>query len=89
MTMLLHQGTEPDGLEVKTHGPWAQAGVRIGDYRLSLKDFLCVAEYVLTNTDLESHDPRLQFVERVKALTVCSGYNSGGQRLQPKLLPVT
>ena len=46
MTLILESGTDPNGLEVKTHG--VIPGVYLGDYRISLEDFLVTAEYVLT-----------------------------------------
>jgi len=57
--------------------------VILGDYRITLNDFCTLAEYVLSNTDLDSdRDPRLKLVERVKDCKVCPGSNPGGVRLE-------
>lgn len=64
MTLVLDRGTRPKGLEVKTTGA-PTIGILLGDYELSMEDFLLAAAYVLTNSDLEGEeeeDPRRQFV---------------------------
>ena len=57
--------------------------VFVGDYEISMQDFLHLAEYVLTNTDLTNNDPRLEFVKKVGVkLKIVPGYNPGKQRLE-------
>jgi hypothetical protein len=55
--------------------------IRIGEYKIPLEDFLAAAEYVLTNTDLEPDDPRLQFVQLVQSMKQVDGYDPGRKRL--------
>lgn len=84
MSLVLGHGTKPRGLEVKIHGlPSLSKRVFLGDYDISLGDFLAVAEYVLTNTDLRPRDPRRRFVRRVRSMREVDGYNPGGRRLEP------
>ena len=88
MSLSLNLGTKPDGLVVITPLPSLSGQVVwIGEYQISLKDFLLMAEYVLTNTDLEADDLRLPFVECVKSMHVVQGYNKGGQRLASQRPP--
>ena len=81
MSLVLNQGTKPEGLEIKTWGMPELPDVQLGDYEISMEDFLECAFYVLTNTDLQPNDPRLVFVERVKKMTQLDGYMSGRKRL--------
>ncbi|HEY4515475.1 MAG TPA: hypothetical protein VJJ22_04985 [Candidatus Paceibacterota bacterium] len=77
MSLDLNMGTKPDGLRVKTlgyGGPGVGDVIIIGDYELSLLDFLVTAHYVLTNTDLEQDDPRRQFVRCVSAMNEVHGW---------------
>lgn len=82
MPLFLNSGTIPEHLLVET---WGSNGheleVLLGGYVISLADFLVAAEYVLTNTDLEPGDPRLQFVERIKSMEKVAGYSQGRERL--------
>lgn len=82
MTLVL-VGSKPNPLGVKTFGfgPMGRV-VYLGDYEVSLEDFLAAAGYVLTNTDLEPEDPRLQFVEFVRFMRRVDGYNPGQKRLE-------
>lgn len=84
-------GTQPAGLEVKTFGFGSMGNtVHLGDYEISIEDFLVAAEYVLTDTDLEPNDPRLQFVKCVQSMKQADGYNPGRKRLEasePAVLP--
>jgi hypothetical protein len=82
MSLTLDLGTKPAGLAIKTYGfgPMGQT-VYLGDYEISLKDFLIATEYVLTNTDLDPDDPRLEFVKAVGSMQETDGYNKGGKRL--------
>ena len=69
MSLILELGTKPDGLEVKTFGFGSMENmVYLGDYEISLEDFLLTAEYVLTSTPLTADDPRLQFVKCVPSM---------------------
>jgi hypothetical protein len=91
MSLSLDLGTKPAGLEVKTFGfgPMGNT-VYLGDYEISLEDFLIAAEYVLTNTDLELNDSRLQFVKCIQSMKEVEGYNPGRKRLEasePAVLP--
>jgi hypothetical protein len=45
------------------------------EYEVSMYDFMQACLYALTNTDLISGDPRLNFIERVKQLEIVEGYN--------------
>ncbi|MDP2629674.1 MAG: hypothetical protein Q8P45_03180 [Candidatus Harrisonbacteria bacterium] len=92
MSLILDMGTQPAGLAIKTFGIGGSMGktVYLGDYQISLEDFLGAAKYVLTNTDLEPNDPRLQFVKCVQAIEQTDGYNPGRKRLEssePAVLP--
>ncbi|MDD5341166.1 MAG: hypothetical protein PHC97_01880 [Patescibacteria group bacterium] len=46
-----------------------------------MNDFVAAAMYVLTNTDLEENDPRLEFVKAVQRLKPVKGFNRGSKRL--------
>jgi len=87
MSLRLTCGTKPNGLSVKTVGVGIDT-VFLGDYEISLKDFLFAAHYVLTNTNLEEGDPRLQFVESVRTMQVVKGYPVvvGGEGQETKRL---
>lgn len=80
MSLRLDMGTLPEGLSVKTFG--FGNTVYLGEYEISLLDFLEVARYVLANTDLEPDDPRLKFVEDVRKMVEVKGYNEGKTRLK-------
>lgn len=82
MSLMLGTETKPSGLEVKTYGFGSMGNtVYLGDYEISLEDFLVTARYVLTNTDLEPNDPRLQFLKCVRSMKEVSGYNPKEKRL--------
>lgn len=84
MSLFLDLGTKPAGLKVKTEGTIRSMvnTVFLGDYKISLEDFLVAAAYVLTNTDLEPNDSRLQFVQYVRSMRIIEGYNRGKKRLE-------
>lgn len=83
MPLILAMGTQPAGLRVKTFGFGSMANtVHLGDYEISIEDFLVAANYVLINTDLEPNDPRLQFVKCVKSMKEVDGYNPNRKRLE-------
>lgn len=90
MTLELSEDTIPRGLTVKTFGPPTDANVvHLGQYEIALDDFLAVAFYVLTNTDLDGdHDPRLEFVATVNRLQEIPGWNPNRKRLN-EILPTT
>jgi len=75
MSISLVHGTKPAGLEVKTWGPIFRNIVFLGDYEISMEDFLFAVEYVLTNADLEPDDPRIDFVKRVQLMQEAPGLN--------------
>ena len=64
----------PKGLEIKTLGLGSQ-DIFLGDYRIPMQDFLDMAEYVLTNTDLEINDPRSKFLSRLKKVKTAPGWD--------------
>lgn len=88
MSLILGMGTRPAGLEVKTFGFGPTNTVHLGKYEISFEDFLVAAEYVLTNTDLEPNDPRLQFVKCVQSMKEVTGYNPGRKSLKSSAPPV-
>lgn len=54
-------------------------------YEIDLKDFLILAQYVITNTDLlKPDDPRMTFIRWAKKVTCVPGYNDGNLRLEFK-----
>ena len=86
MTLSLDLGTKPPGLVVKTYGLDSLRNiVNLGDYEISLLDFLLAAEYVLTNTALEPNDPRLQFVKCVQSMREVDGHNPNKKHLEPSV----
>lgn len=90
MSLILNMGTKPEGLEIKTYGTITgdNNAVHFGDYEISLEDFLCAANYVLTNTDLEPDDPRLRFIDNAKSMIEVNGFDSGKKRLKSSVSPV-
>lgn len=93
MSLSLVMGTKPVGLVVKTYDGFGSTEtiVYLGDYEISLIDFLVMATYVLTNTDLRPDDPRLQFVKCVKSMKEVDGYNPMilyGKRLESDIPPI-
>lgn len=84
MSLLLNGGTKPTNLFTKVHD-FTESGetiVCVGSYEISLKDFLALAEYALTNTDLVPEDPRIQFMERIVKMKRVPGYNQGREHLE-------
>jgi hypothetical protein len=88
MSLSLDLGTKPKGLEVKTYGIGNLEAVYLGDYEISMEDFLIMAEYVLTNSDLKPNDQRLQFIKCIKSMQEVEGWNENGKRLQPSAPPI-
>ncbi len=87
MSLILDRGTKPNGLCAKTIGVGDEV-VFLGDYEITMEDFLVLAHYVLTNSNLKEDDPRLQFVESVRGMKVVKGYPTifGGKELDTKRL---
>jgi hypothetical protein len=87
MSKSLDMGTKPKGTivcmtpydtDVSFRIPIKENSVNLD---VSLIDFLVIAEYVLTNTDLVKDDPRLIFIKRIKESTTGAGYNFKGKRI--------
>ena len=80
MSIELHDiYTAPKNLSVKA-GPDM---IYVGDYEISLPDFLKMTEYVLLNTDINgSKDLRLQFIKKINSIKTVPGWNKGGMRLE-------
>jgi hypothetical protein len=70
--------SEPSGTEIKTLD--AQT-VYLGPLEISMSDFACAVIYVLTNTNLEENDPRVELVRAVKRLVEVDGFGHSGKRL--------
>ncbi len=84
MSLLLNGGTKPTNLFTKAHD-FTESGetiVCVGNYEISLKDFLALADYVLRNTDLVPDDPRISFVEHVARMKPVPGWSPGRERLE-------
>ena len=83
--MSLSLDNSTPNVEVKTWGaisPQFEKTVFLGDYEISLSDFMHAAMYVLTNTDLVGDsDPRLRFVNEVKVMEITEGYDPARSRL--------
>lgn len=71
-----------DGQEIQVMTPLGHSVVTIGEYDMSLQDFLDMFEYVMQNTDLIPNDPRLRLIEKVKKARQVAGYNQGKQRIK-------
>ena len=87
MSLSLMLGTKPEGLEIKTYGFPGMQNVYLGDYEISMQDFLLAAHYVLTNGNLKHDDPRLQFVRCVQVMHIVEGWGREGTRLDSPLPP--
>lgn len=80
MSLKLDSGSKPKGLFIKTFG--FDDTILLGDYKISMLDFLLAAKYVLTNTDLEPNDHRLKFIEVVKKMKLVDGWDPEKKRLK-------
>lgn len=78
MTLIL-SGSKPADLGIKTFETDGSTKIFLGDYEISLEDFLAMTHYVLTNTWLSGDtDPRLDFVECVRAMRITQkGWHRG------------
>jgi len=92
MSMSLDCGTKPKGAVVSLNPFDTDVSLRVpfknGDgscanayLEISLIDFLVIAEYVLTNTDLRKDDPRLLFIKTIKGAKIAKGFNRGKKRI--------
>jgi len=80
MSLRLEDGTTPKGLMAKTWGP---NEVELGKYVISMNDFMALACYVMTNSDLSGkNDPRLKFIKTVKSMKSVKGFTKGLKRLE-------
>lgn len=71
MSLLLQQGTVPDGLSVKTFGiqdDTVNLTADDVDIQISFDDMCCMIEYFLTNTEIKYGDPRYELIENVKRI---------------------
>lgn len=80
MSLSLDLGTKPVGLLVKTWGFGPDDPVRIGEYEVSMPDFVEMVKYVLTNTNLQPDDPRFALVAWVKQLRFAAGFSGKSAR---------
>ena len=85
MSLILDR-SKPETIEGKTYTDDPTVYLRRrpvgGSLELDLEDFLVLARYVMTNTDLSGpDDPRLEFLRQMKLLRRGKGYNPGRKRL--------
>jgi hypothetical protein len=82
--------SKPEGLTIKTCGlrfgvpnvsSLREQIVMLGDYEIPMSDFCFAIEYVLTNTDLDTDDPRIPLVAKIKSMATVPGYNTAGGKL--------
>ncbi len=85
MSLLLEQGTKPEGTLVKTTHPIGSCNIMIGDLAISAEDFAEIVKYWFINTDLGANDVRIDVLELLKTAVKVPGYNFEKQRLQPTL----
>ncbi len=68
------------GVDIKTHGiifpGQTEETVRFGQYEVPLSEFLLAVEYVMTNTDLNSDDPRILLALKIKHGGIVPGFNT-------------
>ena len=70
----------PTGLLCKTTG--FSDYVFIGDYQISMPDFVGLMRYVMENSNLlGSKDPRLAFLDACQAATFTLGHGNVGRRI--------
>ncbi|MEK7648423.1 MAG: hypothetical protein AAB400_00710 [Patescibacteria group bacterium] len=73
----------PDRIDDQETIPHGNVQIHVGSYRMTFEDFICMIDYVLTNSDLmPAHDPRIQFVNCVKSMVIVHG------RLRTSALPI-
>lgn len=81
---LVLSNSKPDGLTAKTFGDLCRSNsgeqvVIIGDYVIPMSDFVVLVMYVLTNSELDENDPRLQLVAQVKNMGVVPDFLNEGR----------
>ncbi len=81
MSLILKQGTRPEGLLVSI-SPNGKV-VEVGDYEISLEDFLETTFYVLTSYDIMPNDPRLKFVKKIRSMILVDSRRPGEKCLAP------
>lgn len=62
--------------------------VRIGEYEITMRDFLRAAHHVLTATPLKENDPRMQFLTCMKLMIPTSEDGGNMARLSSLRPPV-
>ena len=80
MSLMLNQGTKPENLCVMSS--LNRDVTFIGDYEITMKDFVMLMDHVLTNTDLRPDDPRIEFINNVKKAEIVPGWNDGCRRFK-------
>lgn len=84
MSFILGNETKPP-LQIKTYGMvfGGPDVVMLEDSEIPVSDFLAAVQFSLTNKDLRENDPRLWFLEMIKTMDTCEGYNGAkSQRLE-------
>ncbi len=84
MTLILSD----TGVEIKSHHQaFGKDSIHLfhpsGEVKLTMDDFCFAALYIMTSTDLEPNDPRLNFIEEIKKLEKIPGHDKGRERLGP------
>lgn len=85
MSLSLDIDTKPKGLTAKTIGPplGVETVLRLGAYEIGLQDFLVLAAYVITNTNLAGEtDPRLAFLKACEHARIEKGFGGGDKRIE-------
>lgn len=89
MPLFLNQGTLPNLLVTTYNGDSAYFNsntVYLGEYKISMKDFVELTLYVLQATDLDGEkDPRLRLVETIKEMETVEGFKRCTKRLKSRL----
>lgn len=71
----------PSHTVVKTWPAEFDPTVQFGQETVSMQEFCEAVEYVLTNSDLESDDPRLALVRKIQRSRIGPGHNNGKTRI--------
>lgn len=81
MSLLLENGTRPNGLEAKTWS--AAAPLMLSGYAISPDDMCDLVRYYLTNADIGGPtDPRLKLVNEIRDFEIVDGWMPGEKRLR-------
>ena len=82
MSMVLNQGTKPEGVKVKT---WNASTLHIHSRaafdEIPVKEFLDQAFDLLAEQNLASDDARKVFLGAVRYLVEVDGWNAGGKEI--------